>query len=258
MRSMLDFATLGLRDAYDFAIMIEEDALLRYGQLADLLGDDPGGAGAVCRSMVVTERQHRHGLMARRASLFQDAPRFEISILEEGIERPDIPVMAVLSTPFSHVLGEFGIDFERFPHFVGTPPVPQPANIYALTKILLVPSVFAEPFGRVAAEALINGIPPLVGNRGALPETIGGAGRVLPIPDWMTESGRELPSSEEVAPWLDAILDKIEAIDDTSALQPHFAALKVGERLYGEEAVRRQYLDYFQALRPGGRPLESA
>lgn len=89
MRSMLDFATLGLRDAYDFAIMIEEDALLRYGQLADLLGDDPGGAGAVCRSMVVTERQHRHGLMARRASLFQDAPRFEISILEEGIERPD-------------------------------------------------------------------------------------------------------------------------------------------------------------------------
>ena len=88
---MIDFATLGLRDAYDFAIMIEEDALLRYGQLADLLGDDPGGAGAVCRSMVATEWQHRSGLMARRASLFRDAPpRFEISVLEEGIERPDV------------------------------------------------------------------------------------------------------------------------------------------------------------------------
>lgn len=90
MRSMIDLATLGLRDAYDFAIMIEEDALLRYGQMADLLGDDPGGAGAVCRSMVATEWQHRSGLMARRASLFQDAPRFEISVLEEGIERPDV------------------------------------------------------------------------------------------------------------------------------------------------------------------------
>ena len=30
MRSMIDFAALGLRDAYDFAIMIEEDAQLRY------------------------------------------------------------------------------------------------------------------------------------------------------------------------------------------------------------------------------------
>src|SRR6266702_1967864 len=92
MRSkMIDFATLGLRDAYDFAIMIEEDAQLRYRQLADLLGADPGGAGDVCRTMVGREGQHRRGLVERRASLFRDAPpRFEISVLEEGIERPDV------------------------------------------------------------------------------------------------------------------------------------------------------------------------
>jgi len=90
MRSMIDFATLGLRDAYDFAIMIEEDAQLRYRQLADLLGDEPGGAGDVCRSMAASEGQHRRALMARRASLFRDAPpRFEISILDAGIARPD-------------------------------------------------------------------------------------------------------------------------------------------------------------------------
>lgn len=173
-----------------------------------------------------------------------------------GIERPDIPVMAVLSTPFSHVLGEFGIDFERFPHFVGTPPVPLPANIYALTKILLVPSVFAEPFGRVAAEALINGIPPLVGNRGALPDTIGGAGRVLPIPEWMTESGKDLPGSEEVKPWLDAIVELWD--NPTRYAEASALASQVGERLYSEEALLRRYLDYFESLRPGGQPLESA
>jgi glycosyltransferase involved in cell wall biosynthesis len=173
-----------------------------------------------------------------------------------GIERPDIPVMAVLSTPYSHVLGEFGIDFERFPHFMGTPPVPEPANIYALTRILLVPSVFEEPFGRVAAEALINGIPPLVGNRGALPETAGGAGRVLPIPDWMTDGDKQLPSSEEVAPWFDAIL---ELWDDPARYEEASTlARQVGERLYSEETLKRRYLDYFQALRPGGRPFESA
>ena len=91
MHSMIDFATLDLRDAYDFAIMIEEDAQLRYRQLAGLLGDDPGGAGDVCRLMVATENQHRRALVARRASLFRDAPpRLEISVLEDGIDRPEV------------------------------------------------------------------------------------------------------------------------------------------------------------------------
>ena len=76
-----------------------------------------------------------------------------------------------------------------------------------LTKILLVPSVWDEPFGRVAAEAMINGIPPLVGTRGALPDVIGGdfssggGGRVLPIPDWMSRDTSRLPTEQEVEPW---------------------------------------------------------
>ncbi len=91
MRSMIDFATLGLRDAYDFAIMIEEDAQLRYRQLANLLGHEPGGAGDVCRSMAASEGQHLRVLVARRANLFRDGPpRLEISILDAGIEWPDV------------------------------------------------------------------------------------------------------------------------------------------------------------------------
>jgi rubrerythrin len=91
MLRMIDFARLGLRDAYDFAIMIEEDAVLRYQELATLLGEDAGGAGDVCRSMVERESQHRSALLARRTSLFRDEPpRLEISVLEDGIERPDV------------------------------------------------------------------------------------------------------------------------------------------------------------------------
>jgi hypothetical protein len=37
-------------------------------------------------------------------------------------------------------------------------------------RSMLVPSVFNEPFGRVAAEALINSIPQLVSERAELPE----------------------------------------------------------------------------------------
>ena len=67
-----------------------------------------------------------------------------------------------------------------------------------------------EPFGRVAAEAMINGIPPLVSNRGSLPHVVGGdfteggGGRVLPIPDWMTVKTTRLPSEREVEPWYEA------------------------------------------------------
>ena len=51
-----------------------------------------------------------------------------------------------------------------------------PADYFALTRILLVPSVWDEPFGRVAAEAMINAVPPLVANRGSLPHVVGAVG----------------------------------------------------------------------------------
>ena len=110
-----------------------------------------------------------------------------------GSRRPDIPVLVVQSSQSGGALNAIpGIDFSKYPQIMAAPPVPTPADYFALTRILLVPSIWEEPFGRVAAEAMINGIPPLVGNRGALPEVCGGdaseggGGRVLPIPAWMT------------------------------------------------------------------------
>jgi len=87
----IDFARLDLRSAFDFAILIEEDAQLRYEQLSRLLGDDPGGAGDVFRAMVVNEGRHRSELVARRDALFRDAPaRIAISVVGDGPERPDV------------------------------------------------------------------------------------------------------------------------------------------------------------------------
>src|SRR5690242_15838374 len=91
MASMIDFAALDLRGAFDFAIMIEEDAQVRYERLAALLGRDPGGAGDVFRTMVANERKHARDLEARRDALFRQAPRrIEISVLDEGVEAPDV------------------------------------------------------------------------------------------------------------------------------------------------------------------------
>jgi glycosyltransferase involved in cell wall biosynthesis len=51
--------------------------------------------------------------------------------------------------------------------------------LYADTRLLLMPSVWEEAFGRTVVEAQINGIPALASDRGALPQVVGEGGRVL-------------------------------------------------------------------------------
>lgn len=52
-------------------------------------------------------------------------------------------------------------------------------KVYEKTKILLVPSIWYEPFGRVIVEAMINGIPCIVSNRGGLQEAVGSGGIII-------------------------------------------------------------------------------
>ena len=49
----------------------------------------------------------------------------------------------------------------------------------------------------VAVEAMTNGIPVIASNRGGTPETVGGCGLVLPLPDRLTPMTHILPSAEE-------------------------------------------------------------
>ena len=130
-----------------------------------------------------------------------------------GSRRPDIPILVVQSGHSGGSLNAIpGIDFSRYPQIMAAPPVPTPADFFALTRILVVPSVWEEPFGRVAAEAMINAISALVSNRGSLPHVVGGdfsdggGGRVLPVPDWMTFKTTKLPSELEIEPWLRSCL----------------------------------------------------
>jgi glycosyltransferase involved in cell wall biosynthesis len=178
-----------------------------------------------------------------------------------GARRPDIPVLVVQSGQSGGSLnGIPGIDFGKYPQIMAAPPVPTPADYFALTRVLLVPSVWAEPFGRVAAEAMINGIPPIVGNRGALPQVVGGdfanggGGRVLPIPEWMTDEPTRLPSEQDVEPWYEAVC----ALWDDRTLYQAIAARarQIAEERYSEAVSRKQHVEYFTSLKPGGRPIE--
>jgi glycosyltransferase involved in cell wall biosynthesis len=177
-----------------------------------------------------------------------------------GSRRPDIPVLIVQSGQSGGSLNAIpGIDFSRYPQIMAAPPVPTPAHYFALTRILLVPSVWEEPFGRVAAEAMINAIPPIVSDRGSLPQVVGGdfsgggGGRVLPIPEWMTFKTTRLPSEQEVEPWYAAVC---ELWDDAAMFRSIAArAQQIALERYSEEVSRKRHLDYFTSLKPGVAPI---
>ncbi len=172
-----------------------------------------------------------------------------------GEKRPDIPLLIVQSGSSAAIFNSIpGIDFSKYPSILAAPAVPHPKDYLSLTKILLVPSTWPEPFGRVAAEAMINGIPPLVSPRGALPDVVfgdhsqAGGGLILPLPDWLDRFGKAIVNDHEAQPWFDAI---VKLWDD-----PHYyqqvasRARALAEQHYSEPVLRKQYVDYFTSLRP--------
>lgn len=61
-------------------------------------------------------------------------------------------------------------------------------QVYGQSRVLLMPSVWEESFGRTAVEAQLNGLPVLASQRGALPELVGAGGATLapdaPVSEW--------------------------------------------------------------------------
>lgn len=85
--------------------------------------------------------------------------------------------------------------------------------IYALTKVLLAPSVpqsWHEGWGRVASEAVLNRIPVLVAKNGGLEEAMAGAGIALDVPSTLCSDSARMPSDEEIAPWLAALKELLK------------------------------------------------
>lgn len=90
MSSLIDFSQLDLRDAFDLAIKIEEDAQRRYEQLAAAFADDAEGIGEVFRTMAVNERKHRDELAERRYSMLrEDAQPSDLPVAGGEMEGPE-------------------------------------------------------------------------------------------------------------------------------------------------------------------------
>ncbi|WP_053076841.1 glycosyltransferase family 4 protein [Caenimonas sp. SL110] len=77
--------------------------------------------------------------------------------------------------------------------------------VYAVTQVLLVPSVWHESGGRVVVEALVNGIPVLASRCGGPPELAGEAGVIFDLPGDVTTQRNERAPEAVVRPWLEEL-----------------------------------------------------
>jgi len=90
---------------------------------------------------------------------------------------------------------------------------------YSRARVLVAPSLWWESSGRVLAEAMLNGIPALIANRGGMPEMIGDAGIAFDFPGACYEEPyQHLLSDEELQPLADAV---ISFFDDENLYQDY-------------------------------------
>jgi glycosyltransferase involved in cell wall biosynthesis len=125
--------------------------------------------------------------------------------LELGRRRPDIPFLVVEGRGTIDWLARCGLDLSAVRTIHRMVNTPDPRDFYRVSKLVLMPSLCRESFGRVPVEAMINGLPVLASTRGALRETIQGGGLLLDVPERCTEHTRFAPAAAEVALWVETI-----------------------------------------------------
>lgn len=165
--------------------------------------------------------------------------------------RPDITFEVVESRGNWHQLvrqisSALGEPRESLRNVIVTPNTTDMRPIYGRARLLLAPSLWWESFGRVAAEAMMNGIPALVSNRGGLPEVIGNGGLKVDFPaDCYEAPYTKLPSPELLQP----LIACIERFHDDPAFYQRYAerALQQGQHHRIEVSTQR-LLDAFAPL----------
>jgi Glycosyl transferases group 1 len=103
-----------------------------------------------------------------------------------------------------------------------------------------MPSLWRESLGRVAVEAMANGIPVLASDRGALRETMGVAGFVFSIPARYTPDSLEIPTAREIAPWI-AVIEKLW--DDPEFEARHRALARAEANLWEPAVIADQFVE---------------
>lgn len=164
-----------------------------------------------------------------------------------AVRHPDLPFLVVESRArsghFLAIAADAGIAAGQLDNVMVSPGLAQPREIFAVTRALLMPSLVEEAAGRLAAEALANGIPALVSDSGGLPEIAAGGGTVLVL----ARNGQGLPVIDA------ATMERWSAAVAALSGDDHYAAAvcqaAAAGRHYDPDHQLLQYARWFGALR---------
>ena len=118
------------------------------------------------------------------------------------------------------------VDFRDYNNVTYLQPNLQASDLYKNVSVLCVPSIWEEPFGRVAIEAGLNGIPVISSGNGALRDTVSRFGHIADVEkldDWTT---------------------KIQSLRKVSKLSMS-KTVRLCKEVYDDEAIFKDYVRIF-------------
>jgi len=169
---------------------------------------------------------------------------------ELGRRRPDIPLLVVEGRGAEATLAGCGLDLRKYGNVFLMSHTSDPRRFWRVTRLCLLPSLWRENQPMVAVEALVNGIPVIGSDRGGIPEVLGAAGIILPLPDRLTPTAGLVPTPEEVAPWVEAV---IRLWDDAEFYEEHCRRVSAESRRWSPEILEPLYVRFFTGLIPQRR-----
>lgn len=133
----IDFTSLGLMNALDLAILIEEEAQERYEEFAAQMEQHrTPEAATFFRLMAQNEAKHGLELAARRAQRFSDAPRMVTRAMIFDVEAPDYDAARAFMSPREAMKAAMASEVKAHAFFVAALPGIQDPEVKVLFEEL--------------------------------------------------------------------------------------------------------------------------